>query len=107
MIIGLALGGFGRGIINGFPTADAMRGGIRAFPEHETEVTDIISSMCSMVFGVAVLIVPNIAATLNSFFGFRSLYDVIALVFLVVMSFFGVSSVCDMKKEKVQKKELL
>lgn len=44
VIVGLVLGGFGRGIINGFPTADAMRGGIRAFPDHETEVTDIISS---------------------------------------------------------------
>ena len=27
VILGLALGGTGRGIINGFPTADAMKGG--------------------------------------------------------------------------------
>ena len=60
-----------------------------------------------MVVGFASLVVPNVAATLNSLLGFRRLYDMIALIFLVVMGFFCVSSLYDMRKEKVYKKELL
>ena len=33
VMLGLFMGGFGRGLIGGFPAADAMRGGIRAYPE--------------------------------------------------------------------------
>lgn len=32
VILGLCLGGFGRGLIDGLPSLDAMKGGTRAFP---------------------------------------------------------------------------
>ena len=63
-------------------------------------MTDIISGYVSIAIGLLALIVPNIASTLNSLFGFRSLYDMIAILFFVVMVFFGVSSFYDLRKNR-------
>ena len=36
VMVGLGLGGLGRGFISGFPNADAMKGGLAAFPSKST-----------------------------------------------------------------------
>lgn len=77
---------------------DAMRGGIAAFPKHNTEVTDIISAIAAMSIGLITLIAPNISALLNSVLGFRSLFDVLLLIFIMNFVFFCTSSLYDLRR---------
>lgn len=103
VISGLGLGGFGRGVINGFPTADAMKGGVLAFPSKSTEVTDIISAMMTMTTGINSLVTPNAAAELNSALGFSTSMDIVLIITLITMLLFTVSSCLDVRRERIQK----
>lgn len=52
-----------------------------------------------MTSGLNTLLVPNVAAGLNSLVGFASLFDILGIVTLVTGVIFAISAVVDMKEE--------
>ena len=98
VLMGLTLAGCGRGIINGFPTADAMKGGALAFPTKPTEVSDNVSAFATMSIGVNSLVTPNIGASLNSTVGFSVSMDFVLLLTFSTTIIFSISSILDIRR---------
>ena len=106
VILGLALGGLGRGVISGFPLADAMKGGQFVYPDQSTEVSDIISATMIVGAGVNSFLTPNAATYLNSELGFSNSMDIVLLLTFVTTICFVVSSLWDMKRERIKNTEI-
>ena len=54
-----------------------------------------------MTVGLNALIIPNVAAGLNDLWGFPALFDMVALISFLTMVGFMISSISDMKKERI------
>ncbi len=100
LLVGLAFGGMGRGLISGFSTADAMKGACEAFPQSRKEATDIVASLQVVVGGVQSLSTPILASESNELVGFEWTMDGMATLLLLTCIIFAWSSLLDMCRER-------
>lgn len=98
--VGLFLGGGGRGIIACFTVVEAITGGVKQFPAHESRVSDIVSSVYTLWGGISMLVFPVIGSGLTEAWGFSRAMEVIGLCLLLSTAIYTSSTIIDWIKEK-------
>ena len=104
---GLFLGGGGRGLMVGFTASEAILGASRVFSDHQTRISDLVSSLYCFADGLAMTIFPIIGSALTEHLGFGRAQEVIGLLVLMVFILFLISSVCDWRRESLRESETL
>ena len=91
---------WGRGIIACFTVVEAITGGVKQFPAHESRVSDIVSSVYTLWGGISMLVFPVIGSGLTEAWGFSRAMEVIGLCLLLSTAIYTSSTIIDWIKEK-------
>ena len=98
--IGMFLTGATRGICISLCPTDAIIGGIKAFPEHESKVSDLVSSICSFLLGIAMLFYTILGSAIVQAVGFRWAFDIVSIVLVISSTIYTVSTIVDWRAER-------
>lgn len=99
---GIFLTGAARGVSMALCPADAIRGGIKSFPQEEAKVSDLIASIYNVFFGLNTFLFPIIGSGMVKSCGFRTAMDSISIVLLLNSLLYLISTLSDWKREKVR-----
>ena len=97
--VGLFASGLARALIQSFAASEAIAGGVKHFPQYESEIIDSVSSFYISLYGLTGFLYPIASSCLTQHIGYAYTMDVVGLVVLTSSIVYCVSTIVDLRRE--------